>query len=145
MSKDAEIMDALKTRLQTILIANGYQTDAGQKVFVWRATPLGENEVPAIMADDTDISHDDGAIMGMTRHTMTVGLVAVISGTSSLVEARKTRADLKKCLFGFHTMGGLANRLDVLKTAIEMKQFENLIAGATAQVQIEYDTPRGEL
>lgn len=145
MSKDAEIMDALKARLQTILIANGYQTNTGQKVFIWRSTSLGDNEVPAIMAEDTEIEHDNGAVMGMTRNTMSVGLVSVLSGSSSLSDARKTRADIKKCLHGYETMGGLVNRLTILKTSIEMKQFENMIAGASATVSIEYDTLRGEI
>ena len=145
MSKDADIMDALKAHLQTILVSGGYQTNIGQKVHVWRTTQLGPEDVPAIMADDTDIEHNDGAVMGMTRNTMTVDMVIVLTGGSSLSDARKARADLKKCLHGYETMGGLCNRLAISKTAIEMKQFENLIAGAKARLTIEYDTMRGEI
>jgi hypothetical protein len=145
MSKDADIMDALKTRLQTILVTGGYQTNIGQKVHIWRTTPLGPEDVPAIMADDTDIEHNNGAVMGMTRNTMSVDMVVVLTGSASLSDARKARADLKKCLHGYETMGGLVSRMSVEKTAIEMKQFENLIAGAKARLTIEYDTPRGEI
>jgi len=145
MSKDAEIMDALKSRLETILVANGYQTAIGQKVFIWRSTPLGPEEVPAIMAEDTDIDHDNGAVMGMTRNTMTVSLVAVLSAGATVSDARKARADLKKCLHGYETMGGLVSSLNVTKSSIEMKQFENVVAGAIAQIIIIYDTPRGEI
>lgn len=142
MSRDAEIMDVLKTRLQTILISGGYQTNIGQKVYIWRTSPLGSADVPALLISDQEIEHDTATVMGMSRNSMTVEAVIVLSGASSLSDARKARADLKKCISGFDTAGGLANRMLIAKSAIEMKQFEDLVAGATAQIIIEYDTTR---
>lgn len=142
MSRDAEIMDALQTRLETIRTIGGYQTNIGQRVFIHRAYELGQNELPAILAEDIDIEHDYSAVMGMTRNTMTVHLTVVQSGIGSLAEARKARADMKKCLHGYETVGGNANSLKVIKSSILMKQYEKLTAGSMLTVIVEYDTSR---
>lgn len=142
MSQDALIMAALKTRLQTILVTGGYQTNIGQRVYIWRTSELGNNEVPAILCQDTEVDHDNGQIMGMTRHSMTVDILVVQNGATVEADARKARADLRKCLHGFETMGGLVNSLTITKSTLEMKQYEDKIAGASAQLLIEYDTAR---
>jgi hypothetical protein len=41
------IVEAIKARMQTILVANGYETNLGQKVFVWRATDFEPAELSA--------------------------------------------------------------------------------------------------
>jgi hypothetical protein len=56
MSKRAEILEALATRLQSITTANGYSTDV-KKVF-WNDIPLGmdlgDHEVPSILILDKE-------------------------------------------------------------------------------------------
>lgn len=46
------LIDAVRARLQLITVANGYQTDIGRAVFVWRAMPLGEAETPFLNVKD---------------------------------------------------------------------------------------------
>lgn len=142
MSKDATIMAALKTRLETIRTTNGYASNIGGNVLIWPLSPISPASLPAIMVSDTDIDHDNGQVMGMSRNTMTVDIVVVLTGSASLSDARVARADLKKCLHGYETAGGLCNRLTLTKSKMEMKQFEEMIAGVTAQLLIEYDTAR---
>lgn len=48
------IVAAIATRFKGILVAFGYQTDAGRNVFLWRTTPLGTLEVPGIILRDPD-------------------------------------------------------------------------------------------
>lgn len=53
------IVDAVKARFQGITAANGYDTNLGQNVFVWRDTSKGaasfaENELPALNLRDSD-------------------------------------------------------------------------------------------
>ena len=48
------IVVAIVTRLKGILVASGFQTDAGRNVFLWRTTPLGANEVPGCIVRDPD-------------------------------------------------------------------------------------------
>lgn len=54
-SKRQRIIDAVKARMQTVLIANGYATDIGQKVFDWRVDFQGEEadaDLPCISVCD---------------------------------------------------------------------------------------------
>lgn len=140
MSKDADILDALKTRLESILITSGYQTNVGQKVEIWRDTDLAAADVPIALIQDIETEHDNGAVMNMTRNTMTVNVGAAMIGTIS--DARKLRSDLKKCLHGYETVGGLANSLSVNKSTVATKHEEVRFATAQLIVTIIYDTAR---
>ncbi len=140
MSKDADIINALKTRLQTILVTGGYQTNIGAKVEIWRDTDLGAADLPMIMIADTETAHDNSAIIGMTRNIMTVNVDAVATGT--VATARSMRADLKKCLYGYETIGGLANFMVVLKSSVGTQHHESRVAAAHLELEIEYDTAK---
>lgn len=48
------IVNAVIARMQQITVANGYLTDAGQRVFRWRSADVAPTECPAIDVRDPD-------------------------------------------------------------------------------------------
>jgi hypothetical protein len=137
-----QIMDALATRLATITTANGYQTSAGSKVFVWRKHPVTPAEVPCLLVQDTDLARDYNRLVGQAENRLTVEIVAAAKGSTTAAEARAIEADIVKCLAGWETAGGLADWLLVEKTALVMEQHEEMVGAAQITVAIAYTTER---
>ena len=47
-----ELVNAVVARFQTVRVANGFLTDAGANVFLWRLHPLTPEEMPGIVLRD---------------------------------------------------------------------------------------------
>lgn len=73
MSKRQTIIDELDAKLKAIQIDNGYITNAGDNVFVWREDELQPAEMPGIIYVDRLAGKTDGVI-GMFRWSLAVDL-----------------------------------------------------------------------
>jgi hypothetical protein len=105
-SKRQQIVSAIKTRLQGITVANGYETDLGNAIYEWRLSAYQSTELPG--ADLRDTTETVGVTVGSHEHKMTAE-VKVLGSTSSLpADIRKRLADVVKAAGTDLTWGGLA-------------------------------------
>lgn len=145
MSQRSTIITALITRLQTITVANGYATAIGTKVYSWRTTALAESSLPCLIVNDTEISRDYEAAIGRARNSMTVEITGLLSGSSTVANARSLEEDIYKCLHGYETVGGTASWLTIDKSSILIEQNEQIGGAVTALLTIQYDTARNAI
>lgn len=101
-----QLIDALETRLKTIQVANGYETDIGLNVNVWHTTDFQESELPAI--DIRDVSESVEVRGGNHICTLTVEVEAKVSGSTSGVTMRDILADIIKAVGTDSTFTNLA-------------------------------------
>ncbi|MHC1697778.1 MAG: hypothetical protein AB9919_06920 [Geobacteraceae bacterium] len=145
MSKRQSIVNAIETRMKTILTTNGYATNAGQHVFVWRTTDIPETEMPSICIYDSDCPIDyENTPVGLQGHRLTVDLVGDAKGASAQVEVRKINADLLKAIGTDPTWGGLAIDTDLISHGINIEQGDKKIGAGVVRVEIPYRTPLWE-
>lgn len=137
-----QIIDAIDTRLQTILIANGYKTDAGLKVFAWREFGLGDTDLPALVYKDV-FDEPDQVTIGNVDNTLTVEVSALATkSATSDQQIREMIADVIKAVGVDESWGDLAEFTLLPSGTMEVEQLEKKIFGAQVDLRIEYQTAR---
>ncbi len=137
-----KIMDAIDTRLQTILIANGYKTDAGLKVFAWKDFGMDDADLPALVYKDI-IDDPDQVTIGNVDNTLLVEVTALAAkGSTSDEQIREMIADVIKAVGVDETWGDLAEFTLLPSASMEVEQLEKKIFGAQVDLRIEYQTAR---
>lgn len=138
-----KIIDAIDTRLQTILISNGYKTDAGLKVFAWKdGVALDDTDLPALVYKDVFDEPDQVTITNVDN-TLTVEVTALVAkGSTSDERIREMIADVIKCVGVDETWGDLAEFTRLPSGSMEVEQLEKKIFGAQIDLRIEYQTAR---
>lgn len=144
-SKRQLICSAVDARLRTILVSGGYNTDLGENVFEWRATPFEINGLPAM--DWRDISEVDSNAStgrdGYHNHALTFQLrVLTAKGKTTANEIREILADIVKAVSVDQTWGGLAIRTDPVSNEMEVEEAERIIGGITVTLTITYQTKK---
>jgi len=132
---------AVIARLETILTANGYETDAGTNVFEWRDAPLAETELPAVVVRDTDDAAELTA--GETNHEFTIELDIFAIGTATLDAAevsRKVVADVVKAMGVDFTFGGLTHNMIHLGESAIVDQESRKLLAITVEFALYYTT-----
>ncbi|MBE0568730.1 MAG: hypothetical protein IH577_03520 [Deltaproteobacteria bacterium] len=110
-NRDA-IVDAVVARMQTITVANGYVTNAGARVYRWKASVVAPSECPAIDVRDPDRRplgvYAGGAVVRDYELTVEItGLAA--SGADTDGGLNLIVADIMKAVLeGDQTWGGKA-------------------------------------
>jgi len=136
-----QILSALITRLQGILVSGGYETDAGRNVFEWPDVELSdEDEMPAIVVRDTQ-----GPVERNTNatdlHTLTVSMECLAKGSAAPAEVRKVMGDVIKAIGVDLTFGNLAE--DSNLTSVSMLQVsheDRRLGGGEVTVELQYTT-----
>lgn len=106
--KRQQIVDAVETRLKTILTSNGYYTDLGNEVYVWLQRPIEDAKtLSAIIRDleQEEITFEDQNSTHLHRKNLEVEIEIVSSSASAL---RQAEADVNKAIGTDPTWGGLA-------------------------------------
>ena len=143
--KRQQIVDAIKTRLQGILIANGYATNLGNNIFEWRVTNLNSAEFPACVYRDVSNAKQDGAI-GSFRWALNIEIQLVTDGETSAAEIRKLIADVYKAIGTDVRWGGLAVTTEQPESdEMDVEQHEKKQAGALIKLSIIYDANMWEM
>jgi ribosomal protein L29 len=141
-----KIVDAVKARLQGILVSGGYQTDVGANVFVWKGADFAADELPA--CDVRDVRDDiDNTVVSTRRehHRLTFEVaVAVADGTDSMKTARKAIADVYQAIGvdRLWTVSGTRLAFDTELKSDEsgIEQRETTLAGAKITFVVSYRT-----
>ena len=136
------IMDTIAVRLQSILVSNGYKTNAGQKVFAWREFGLGSTKLPALTYRDVDDDPDQETI-GNVDNILTVEVQALTTQSATSDEqVREMLADVIVAVGADETWGDLAEFTLLPSSPMAVEQLEKKIFGAQIILVIEYQTAR---
>ena len=140
-NKRQDIVDAFKTLLQTISVANGYETELGSNILEWEDNLPDENLPAASIADtDDDISTGEPSVTQEGHNlTMEVTGKALEVGRPPLV-ARQAQGDVIKALGTDVSLGGLVTYMFLTSQAIEKDHKENVISSFSVVVNIFYES-----
>lgn len=150
-----QIVNAIQARLETILITNGYETNAGTVVYQHKANPISNSVTQAISFADTEEAAVEGEnTMGLTSSHVKKLLIEVSLFTNEITQkpaiARKMLADIELCIFkdlagvdDFVTAqrwGGLAQKSDFVSNNIAVSQQDLIPSLVTYIFTIDYIT-----
>lgn len=141
MSRRQQILGAFVERLQRIMIANGYQTDVGQLVFIGERPVLGPADPAASL--DVVVAADEPGYQGENVFvSLPVSVHAVVRADASkaweTVEA--VIADIKMAIEIDHELGGLLIQRGLERGPVEPRDREagDEIVGAGVQYTLKY-------
>jgi len=125
------IVDALETRLKGIATFT--------TVEVWRSSPFGLEEMPALnIRDTTDAMPYDGIGTSRRDHALTVELEVSFSGSTSAAAARQIIADVIAALGSDETFGGLAFETLVDAAEMSLEELGKILSVASINLTIRY-------
>lgn len=134
-----QIVDAILTRMQTILIVNGYETDLGNNVFEWRTTDLQESELPGLIV--RDVSEDVAVRGGNHVCTLNIEVEAKASGTTSATVIRDIIADITKAIGTDINFSNLVQETEPVENeSLGFEQKDKKFSGATMRFNCVYVT-----
>ena len=140
-----QIINAIKTRLQLILLANGYRTNAGALVFVDRKTPQGKDDLPCLLVFDGTADASDNVINGRTDYALNISIEAAVLGDTLAADQREIVADVLQAIGVDDTFGGLAYRTTLLTVDTNVEYHNAHLSGAEISIGIDYRCPRWEI
>jgi len=139
-SKRQQIIDAIATKMAEINTGNGYNTNAGNKVFKWLIRDLDKADLPAIEIRWTGQETDAGIDLGHHRHSLAVEIDVVANGTTAPAIVESAIADVYTAIGTDTTYGGLAIDTDTEGDSIEVDQGEDKIARGTITITCDCAT-----
>ena len=122
MSRALDILETLEARLQAITVAGGYNTNAGQKVYMGRAFLDADKDIPSLTLHEGRPTGDGFSFVENTSQRPEIGARMepeytveglVASGASTpIAAAHSLLADIKKALWGQHDCGELTGAMN---------------------------------
>jgi hypothetical protein len=143
-----QIRSAIDTRLKTILVANGYNTDAGSHVFYWRTALLSpDSELPGIIYLDTGESTENSEFALQTNKASVIVKCFACGSDDATIKAALDQiyADVMKAIGVDETWGGLAISTEKISHAIEMERKEQVVGSFSIEFQITYRHKRWDV
>ena len=139
-----KIVSAVAARLAMISPANGYQTNIGSKVHIWRSTQFGPEDLPGINIRDT-VCETEGAAAQIHLHKLTLEIEALVSdGLNTPATCRKAAADLLTCIGKdrFWTVDGVRLAYDtrVMSEELAVEQEGIFVGGVALTIQVWFRT-----
>lgn len=141
-----QIIGAVKTQLATIRKVNGYETDAGFKVFEWKATASPYDDLPVIHLKDTSLHVAQGTIQQYTWALQIDIEIAASKSAQTSAEIRSMAQDVISALWKDKTISGLA--LNISQPQIEdftIQKDEKVIGGAVIRCVVTFITAAGSV
>lgn len=140
MTVRQQIVDAIVARFQSILIANGYSADIGNKVHEWKTVDLDPVKLPALLLRDTTDTMPTEGIGDRRHHELAIETRLVFSGKTSAADARQMIGDVAKALGIDPTWGGLAYQTLLNSADIDMEHYDRLFCVAQVDFTVLYRT-----
>lgn len=139
LSKRQLALTELQTRLQNILVAKGYQTDAGDMIFIGEAPALGENdptEALAIVIQPDEPGHQGEKV----AITLPVEVWALAKTTEPWATVEAVIADIKRAVETDRDLGGtlLARGLERGSTQTLAREDGQQYVGAAVAYRLRY-------
>jgi len=132
------IVEEVKTRMQTIVKSNGYVTDAGEKVYVWREYPTKDKDSPCVVVRDTAESIE---AVDDFEHNHTLTIEIGIKGQTD-IEIREIIGDVYTACGTDLSWGGYAYSTEPESADIEIELSGQTIADTSFRISIMYMTER---
>jgi len=137
--KRQQILTAVGAVFSLITTANGYNTNIGQHVYVYKPRAFEAGELPGM--DIRDSHKTSQGTVGEEHHELEVSVTAVEDGDLSPETLRDIEADIVTAIGVDRTWGGLAvdtSTLSVGQASVQVG--ERVVSGAKANFTIEYYT-----
>jgi hypothetical protein len=139
-----QIVDALVTRLEGILVNKGYETDLGLNIFEWRTTDFQESELPGCVVRDPDEETEVKGQYHYNKLNIEIEAKTKNSPVTALTTARESRkviADITRAIGTDPTFGGLAIMTDpVDNESLDMEQKDRQFGSILMKLNILYRT-----
>jgi hypothetical protein len=149
MNKREDIVGAIKTRMQLILVSGGYLTNFGQYVQIWKRLPLDFNGTLLNIrdtADDFGKEHLHAAVNEQQhRLTVQIDLLNAEKGQAAAAYLRKGLSDVYKA-FGVDDTLGLSYviQCNPLSDTFDVEQDERIVVSGTIVIEVQYQTTKWE-
>lgn len=88
MSRRQEIVDIIKSRLQNISLANGYQNDI-VTVDEWTMSRIEDRDMPALIVRDTS-SSTDNSVSGACGYRLSIEIDVLVSDKTTTMQRLRT-------------------------------------------------------
>ena len=139
-SKRQQIIDAIQTRLETILLTGGYKTNLGNNIFVWKTDTIQDSELPCILWRDKSETIERITI-GADLHSLQIEAEIITSGADAIDKVREMIADVIQAVGTDLTWGTIAeDTLPISNEDIQIEQKEKTIAGAKVSFVVQFVT-----
>lgn len=144
--KRQTIIDAVKTRMQSISTANGYYTDV-VSVDTWKTSEyestLANNDLPAINIRDLGNAPRMELIKDSANRwyrDLAIDIRAIVNGSLTDSDIRKLIADVEKAIGTDLTWSGNAIDTEWLGSELERDENEQIIMAAVVHINVYYTT-----
>ncbi len=140
-TKRQDIVDAIKTLLETILIANAYETNLGSNILEWEDNLPDENLPAASFSDTNDEIGNGEPSVDQEGHNLTVEVTGKAQEVGRpLLVARQAMGDVIKAFGSDRTLGGLVTYIYLTSQALDKDHKENVISSFNVVVNVFYES-----
>lgn len=133
-----KIVDDFKTRMQTITTGNGYETNLGSNIFVWRTEDWQESELPG--GDIRDGDEDVEVVDDLHIFTLDMELEVKVSGTVSRADIRKIIADVTVAVGVSKFSSYILTAIPVSNETPDFDKKDKLFGSIIMKFQVTYTT-----
>lgn len=137
-SKRQQVVDALEARLKTITKVNGYASDLGRNVFVWRPLPVPEEVLPCAILRDTVSPTQE--TFGEHLHRMATEVEVIGAGTDAPEQVRAMVADITKAIGTDRTFGSLVQEVNPVSEDFQVEQASKKLGSALLRFEVIFTT-----
>ncbi len=136
------IVNNLLARLSSINHVNGYEWEP--KVFEWLASPLGQEELPAIIVKDTEDNIDSQKVSWSSEHHLKVEILLFVKeGEQTPKALRKKMQDILQVLGKVPEDGvDLGDYISFDGNEMLIEQQHEIEGGAKIEITITYNTEK---
>lgn len=138
-----QIIDAIQPRFEGITVNNGYQTDVGRNVFLWRETPLESEELPGVVFRDKTVKKLEETF-GAVIYDLPIEVVVFMaeSGTTT-DELRKAVADILKAIAVDVSWGAIAEDTQIPDSdSMDIDHGDKIRGGIQFEFSVLYSADR---
>jgi len=143
-NKRQSIITAVKTRLQGILTASGYNYNLGSNVFEWKDKALADAELPGLIFRDPSFEKVLDVI-GLFTWRLNIEIEIHAQSSTAPADMRKMLSDVYKAIGVDEMWGGLALASEQPEgDEMQVQKDQNITAKAVVRFSILYRTPMWE-
>jgi len=148
MTIESQILDLLETRLKTILIAGGFNTSAGMRVYLNQEYAVNEQDRPLLILfpGKNKTTYED-VPFGQIGHLFEIGIEGVVNDDERGSESARLRADLSTLLWqdipSFGAQARLSSDGVEIDSRVENAGDDGFIGYVHAGLTIYYRTATG--
>lgn len=138
-----QIVNKNLTALETILTANGFETEIGLNVSEWRTAPFSASELPAVVFRDLDEPQTQSSPRSpRVERQLHCQIEVVTADDTPMAFIRKALADIEKAIGIAASSGwdGLAGNTRPRVSRAIVEQNSNKVGGSTFEYYIDYPT-----